>query len=337
MKYTYEQIQQINNSIPIVDYVSQYLDLRQDKGSRIDEFWANCPFHDNDTNASLSFNQEKNVFNCLACGSNGTLINFVMLYHKKTFPQAVEYILSLSNVKLEPKEYSEVFEFLKKNNIKKTDKVIERVQLSQDVIEKYIKEPIKEWLQEGINQEILDKYNVRYDKNSNAIVFPILDISGNVVALKARTLYNNHNDLGIPKYKYYNYIGTNDFLFGLYQNKENILSKKEVLVFEGSKSVMLVEGYGYHNAVSIETNRINEYQMKLLLELKCDIVLCLDKGVEISYLKNKKGTHVDIGLLPKLTNVYVVEDKQGLLKDKDSPVDRGKEVWEKLYESRYKL
>jgi DNA primase len=337
VRYTYEQIQEINNSISIIEYVSQYLNLKQDRGSRINEFWSICPFHEGDINASLSFNQEKNVFNCLACGTNGTLINFIMLYHKKTFPQAIEHILSLGNIKLEAKEYSEVFEFLKKNNIKKSDKVIERVQLSQDVMEQYTKEPIKEWLQEGIKQQVLDKYNVRYDKNSNAIVFPILDIKGNVVALKARTLYDNHRDLGIPKYKYYNSIGTNDFLFGLYQNKENILHKKEVLVFEGSKSVMLAEGYGYHNAVSLETNRINERQMKLLLELKCDIVLCLDEGVKISYLNNKKDAHVDIGLLPKLTNVYIVGNTQGLLKDKYSPVDRGKDVWEKLYESRYKI
>lgn len=342
MKYSSEQLEQINNAIPIVDYASQFLELKPGTGRRNHEYWGHCCFHDGDVNSSLSFNSDKNVFKCLACNTRGGLINFVMQYHKMTFLQAIDHILKLSNIPLEEKEYSNIIEYLRKINLKKyNDEKIERQFLNEDIIKQYSKEPIKEWIDEGIQQQMLDKYNVRYDYNSNAIVFPIRDIDGNTIAIKARTLYKNYADLGIPKYQYYQKIISNDFLFGLYENLKYIKEKNEVIVFEGCKSVMLAGGYEYPNCVSLETNNINEYQVNLLLQLKCNVVLALDKGMKITTKKGLKNTnkitYIYIGLLPKFTNVYVIEDNYGLLPLKASPVDCGKEIFDKLYEGKYKI
>ena len=78
---------------------------------------------------------------------------------------------------------------------------------------------------------------------------------------------------------------------------------------------MLAESYGFNNVVSLETNKINEYQKNLLLQLKVNIVFALDKGIKIvtkkiNKIKNDNNIYVNIGLLPKLTNVYVIEDKK---------------------------
>jgi DNA primase len=342
MKYTSEQLTQINNAIPIVEYVSKYLKLEPGTGRRSNEYWTHCCFHEGDNNSSLSFNSDKNVFRCMACDTKGGLINFVMEYHNKSFVQAIEYILQLVNIPFEEREYSEIVEYLHKTNHKIIEKeVINRVFLPESTIYQYTKEPIIEWINEGIQQDILDKYNVRYDKKGNAIIFPIRDINGNIIAIKARTRYENHADLGIPKYMYYQKIITNDFLFGLYENIEQIKKRNEVIIFEGCKSVMLAEGYDYPNCVSLETNNFNEYQINLLLQLKCNIVIALDKGMKITNqqgLKNTKDTtYINIGLLPKFTNVEVIEDRYGLLPPKASPVDCGKEVFDKLYEGKYKI
>ena len=51
----------------------------------------------------------------------------------------------------------------------------------------------------------------------------------------------------------------------------------------------------------------------------------------------KKDT---IQLLCHFTNVYVVYDSNGLLggkTEKNSPVDKGKEIWEELYKQRIKI
>ena len=322
MKYTSEQITQINNSINIVDYASKILDLQFNNG----EYWCICPWH-GDNDPSLSFNKEKNTFFCFGCNAKGSTIQFIMKQKKLSFPETIQYMINYANISIEKKEYSDVMEYLQKYNIKKCNKEIERIYLPENIINQYAKEPIKEWLKEGIIQEVLDKYNVRYNKNSNAIVFPIKDAEGRIFAIKSRTLYENYKDLGIPKYKYYHPIGTNDFLFGLYENINNIKNKNEVIVLEGAKGVMLAESHNYKNIVSLETNSINPEQLNLLISLKVDVVFALDKGVKI--------TNKIVGLLPNFTNVYIMEDKENLLNDKDCPADKGKEVFDKLYEGRY--
>lgn len=336
MKYDSEQISQVNNSMSLINYANQYLDLQLHNG----EYWAVCPFH-NDINASLSFNEEKNTYFCFGCKSGGHLISFIMQHKNISFPQAIEYILKLSNIELREREYSEICNYLNKANIstkKHSKNTLNRTYLSEDIMNQYTKEPIKEWLSVGISQEVLDKYNVRYDKRGNAIVFPIRDKNGKIIAVKARTLYENFDDLGIRKYKYYQPIGTNDFLFGLWESYDSIMRKKEVLVFEGSKGKMTVESFGYDNSVSLETNSINDFQLDILLSLKVSIVMCLDKGMNIvSCKKNKSVDDVDIGLLPMMTDVYVLKDVDNSLEIKNTPTDKGKEVFDKLYNNRYKF
>ena len=335
-KYDSDMINQINNSISLLDYVSQYAVLEQRNG----EWWAKCPLHKDDINPSFSINVEKNMFYCLGCNSGGTPVIFAQLFHKFSFPQAIEHLIKYADVEITPREYSDLLDYLHKYKFtKKEKKIITRNYLPNNTMLQYSKEPIAEWIAEGIDQKIMDEYDVRYDKYANRIVYPIRDEKG-IISVKGRTLYPNFQELGLRKYSYYQEIGTNDFLFGLYKNTQHIKEKKEVLVFESSKAVMLAEGYGYKNAVSLETSSINKYQMDLLLNLKCDIVLCLDKGIKITTKKatgKYQNNYVDIGLLSKFTNVYVVEDKKGLLKDKASPVDQGIETWQQLYDERCKI
>jgi DNA primase len=55
-----------------------------------------CPFHD-DKEPSLVITPEKNLFNCLgACGSVGTVIDWVMKAEKLSFREAVAYLQKLS-------------------------------------------------------------------------------------------------------------------------------------------------------------------------------------------------------------------------------------------------
>lgn len=328
VKYSIEEISYINKSIDLVKYASQYLDLTQGKGKRNNEYWSVCPFH-NDIDASLSINSDKNVFNCLGCHLSGTPIIFVQHYHKLSFPKAVEHLINYANLTFTPKKHSDIMEFLHKTNIKIKDiKSNNRVYLPENIINKYSKRPISEWLEEGIPQEILDKYQVRYDDSGNRIVFPIRDIIGSIIAIKGRTLYSNYKDLGIVKYIYYQPIGTNDFLFGLDKNIQNIDNKKECIIVESEKSVMKLESYGFNNSVAISTSNINIHQINLLLSLQCDLVFAFDKDID------QKKIIKEIKQLTLFTNVYTIIDKEGLLGIKDSPCDQGKEVWEKLYKER---
>ena len=71
-----------------------------------------CPFHD-DKNPSLIISPAKGLFNCPACGTGGSVIDFAMKFHKIDFKEAVlelsgksEIRMSKSetNLKIEPEE-----------------------------------------------------------------------------------------------------------------------------------------------------------------------------------------------------------------------------------------
>ena len=59
----------INENLKITDVAKDY-------GLKVRGFKAVCPFH-NDTDPSLSLNDELNVFNCFGCSAKGDIIEFI--------------------------------------------------------------------------------------------------------------------------------------------------------------------------------------------------------------------------------------------------------------------
>ena len=96
-RVTTEQILALKESIPLSAAIETY-NLpnfsRTPQGAR-----ANCPFHD-DTNPSLSINDDKGLYKCFACGAGGDIYNFVREYdhlnrggeEKMGYMKAVEFV-----------------------------------------------------------------------------------------------------------------------------------------------------------------------------------------------------------------------------------------------------
>ena len=143
----------------------------------------------------------------------------------------------------------------------------------------------------------------------------------------------------IKKYQNYHKIGTTDFFIGMKENIENIKSKNEVIIFEGIKSGMKVEGWGFDNWLASETGWLNDEQVLILVKLGIkDVVIAYDTDVSLQKIKDctKK--------LRRFANVYVVLDRRfkkykllGDEKDKLSPCDKGEEVWRTLYNERKRI
>ena len=72
---------------------------------------------------------------------------------------------------------------------------------------------------------------------------------------------------------------------------------------------------------------ITELQMKKILALKANVVIAFDKD------KKLKDINKILKELSQFTNVYYILDTE-FLGDKDSPVDKGKEVFEKLLQEK---
>lgn len=142
-----------------------------------------------------------------------------------------------------------------------------------------------------------------------------------------RTLDKDWKAKGLRKYTYFKPWGELNTIYGLFENMENAREKREIILFEGCKSVLMADTWGIHNAGAILTSHLNPNQMKILAQLGFRVVFALDKDVCVREDHNIKR-------LKQFVKVEYIWDRDDLLDEKDAPVDKGHETWQKLYEGR---
>lgn len=331
--YDDEMLQQINENADLISYVGQTLDLEQ----RGDNYFAHCPKHVDET-PSLAFSKSKNFYHCFSCGRSGRIIGYLIDYEGLKFDEAVNKAAHLANIDLSNMCQSKTISFLRKvkSVYQKKKQPYQHTILNEKEYEKYKKEAIEEWEREGISRDVLNLFDVRADTFQNRIVYPVRDINGKLINIKGRTRYKNYKELKIPKYINYFSVGTMDYFQGLNVTLPYILQKNEVIIFEGIKSVMKMYSWGYKNCVSAEKHTLTNEQVELLAKLKVDIVLAYDSDVDYRSTDTKSS----IDKLKRITNVYIINDRNGLLggkETKNAPVDLGKEVWDELYRAKRKV
>ncbi len=333
MKYSQELLEEMANKVDLLDYARQSIDFTRHSGNT---YYCLCPFHTEKT-PSLAINTEENFFHCFSCGKSGNIYKWIQWTEGLTFDQAVKKVADITHSDVQDYMISETVAFYKLlNKTVKDDKqnYIKRqvLDIKNDYDEKFKKEFPQEWLDEGISTGEMEKYEIRIDPMSNRIVYPVYSNDDEFISIKGRTRFKDFKNLKIMKYMLYHKIIVLDYFQGMQQAREYVNNSREIIIVEGIKSVMKLDQWGYHNTVSAETSKLNEYQIELLIRMKVrDVVIAFDKDVQM------KKIHECTELLKKFSNVYVVYDKWGLLEDKDSPCDRGEATWNTLYERRMRI
>lgn len=324
------------NSVDIVDYIGQYVEFEQ-KGS---ELWCCSPLRPENT-PSFSVRPETQRFYCFSTGIGGSILTFIEYYHHVTKGQAVQILKHYAGVSDDDKNEVKFAEKMSATKVCKAFSVKKQPQknsftqsLPDNYMERYENNPqkLQIWRDEGISDEAMQFFGVKYDSFSNCIVYPIRNADGKLVNVGARTLDPDFKAKGIRKYSYFKaWGGQMAIVYGLYENREAISAKHEVILFEGMKSVLLARGYGYKNAGAILTSHLNPGQMKILARLGANVVFALDEEIDVRADRN-------IQKLKQYVNVSYLYDFHHLLQAKDAPVDRGETVFSKLYcECKYKL
>lgn len=198
--------------------------------------------------------------------------------------------------------------------------------LHEAVLNRYSAFPHIQFLKDGIKAETQRIFEIGYCKESQRITYPIRNAKGELIGVKGRYAGQDKHVADTTKYLYLYRCDKSIELYNLHQAKDFISQRKEVLVFESAKSVMLAHQFGFEHSVSIEGNEISPYQAYLLKQLDAVIVLCFDKDISLQHIQKQLSQM-------KSRKVYAIMDKNGLLQAKDAPVDRGKQVWETLYEN----
>ena len=211
----------------------------------------------------------------------------------------------------------------------------------------FLKYPPAEWLSEGINEDTIRKYNIRYSLKQNAIVIPHHNIDSELIGIRVRNLnkevveeFGKYNPLFIEGEMFNHKLGHN--LYGLDKNKDYIKKVKKVVILESEKAVLQMDSFFGEKsiAVAICGSNLSRVQMKMLLDLGVEeFILGLDKqysNVDEETIWLKKIEKMVKPLLEIGVTITRIWDnlEGGFLNHKDSPTDLGKEIYLKLVKRR---
>ena len=216
---------------------------------------------------------------------------------------------------------------------------------SENVLDCFIKWYPIEWIRDGITKEAMDKFGIKYSISQNKIIIPHRDCEGKLVGIRGRALdeweienIGKYMPICIESTWYSHPLGLN--LYGLYENMENIRQAGIVYVCESEKAVLQAEGFSMPNCcVAVCGSNLNKYVLKLLIKL-CkpkEIVVCFDNE-ELS--GEDKYFHKLWDICQKYKNYCqfsFVYDNKGLTNLKDSPTDKGEDIFKQLIEGRVRV
>ena len=202
------------------------------------------------------------------------------------------------------------------------------------------------WIDEGISEETMDKYQIRYYERCNQTVIPCFDDEARLVGVRVR----NWDKDRVEQAKYMPLVtldgqcykfNTNQVFYGINYNKPEIERTGKVIIVESEKAVMKLDTYmGRHNiALGMYGSNLGIQRRNQLLKMGVNTVsYVVDNdfiGQDDEFFEQwrEKIQHF-IKLWDGFCRVEIVWDNLGLLGPKENATDRTKEVWEQLWENR---
>ncbi len=240
------------------------------------ELRACCPLH-SDRTPSFDLNLDTGVWNCLA-GCGGGWIDALLIrlgYQEAYVKEATQGLSRPSRPKWKPTLAHKPVEHL-----------------PEEILAIFDRCPLR-LLDEGWPEEILEKYEVGYDKGRGRITFPIRDLDGKLIAISGRSPYAAVT----PRYKIYDEEDLYEYAPPgyrpprarfLYNGHRALTAQKDetVVIFEGFKQVLRLDQVGY-KGVSLVGVKFTRDQITLLNRLyfktRCRFVVMFDNdkpGIE---------------------------------------------------------
>lgn len=201
----------------------------------------------------------------------------------------------------------------------------------ESILEQYYNCGSIRFYNDGIEYDVQTDFNIMYDSETNRIIVPWRDVFGNIIGVMGR--YNASTEY-CEKYNISKWLPLynlnfpkSQYLYGLYQNYKYILEQGRVYVGESEKFVLQTRSFGAKNTVAIGSHDISDTQRRILLSLGVDIVTCMDEGIPDEFNAEQcKKLKSNCSLLGGKVGFAMVDE---ILKNKESPSDRGIDIWNK--------
>ena len=336
----------------IADVVADYVPLTRKGGS----LWGCCPFHSERT-PSFHVVPERQMYKCFGCGKGGGVINFIMEIENLSYPDAVRFLAKRAGLEVPEergdggfrkrrerllalnKEAARYFHsvlhspagragvdyLFGKRRLSKATVTRFGLGMAPDGWDKLITEmkskgyEKSELLEAGL--VVLSKEGRVYDRFRNRVMFPIIDLRGDVIGFGGRVL-----DDSTPKYL--NSPDTPIFnkgrnLFALNIAKKTRLGR--IILTEGYMDTLSLHQAGFDCAVASLGTALTGDHAQLLARYTKEVVIAYDgDGAGVSAAQRA------IGLLEK-TGMKVCVLRMKGAKDPDEFIGKyGAEAFAKL-------
>ena len=214
-----------------------------------------------------------------------------------------------------------------------------------------------DWIDYGISEEVLDKYNIGWYNYKQQITIPCYRQNGDLIGIRVRNMNPEIDIKYIPLQLLdgteFNFP-TNEVFYGENFNWTNVQRTKSVILVESEKTVMKYESwYGAKNNICLGLygSVLSNAKLKKLLSWNCEtFYICLDSDFEsIEYSNNdgkitsyekfeKKVMNIYNKLKPYAKSIYVIYNNLGFENCyKYSITDYTREQFEKLWNNKEKI
>lgn len=331
----------------------EYLGAETSNRSNSKELIFTSICHNSDS-YKLYYYIESRTFHCYSnCGNIGNLINLLIHIKQYEVKDAINEIKQFFGYDSTP-TLRRGFR-IKKERKKLTvnDVTLQKIDSPEKAyvytLHKQI--PIKEFELDGISFRTIKKFDIRYDIKNNQIVIPHFCPFDDkrVIGIRCRELDENKIER-FGKYHPYYFEGNTyahklgENLYGLNFTKDNIKKYKKAIIVEGEKGVMQLQNMYPNTNISVALcgSNMSLYQKKLLIDLDVkECLFALDKQyqtIEEMNMWRDKIIKMASDLIQNGVECYMLlDDIQGLIGYKDSPVDCGKEIFEKLIKNKIRI
>lgn len=302
-------IMQLKAACDIVSIISSYTPLKRDGRTQK----CLCPFHLEKT-PSLVVYENTQSFYCFGCGKGGDVISFIMYIENLEYPEAVKFLSEKVGMTLPEDERDNEQTELRKRifemnrlaarfyysilkgpegkpareyfaNRRLTAKTISKYGLgyapnSWDSLRNHLKEKGYSYEEmEKADLVVRSKKDTFYDKFRNRVIFPILDLRGNVIAFGGRVLGDQK-----PKY-------LNTSITPVFKKKQNLFSlnfakntpDQTLILGEGYMDVISMYQAGFTGAVATLGTAFTPEQAKLISRYAKDVVIAYDSDAAGQY------------------------------------------------------
>ena len=295
-------LDELNARSDIVDIVSRYVVLKRQGAN----YFGLCPFH-NEKSAPFSVSPDKQIYHCFGCGAGGGVINFIMRAEGLEFRDAVRFLADRCGLKMpqesaDPQaahrrerllalmkdtarfyydtlwlpEYTPMQQYFARRGL--TRKTMNRFGLgyapdsfhaTMDAMMKkgYTKE---ELLDAGL--AVKNEKGAIYDKFRGRVMFPIIDVRGQVIAFGGRVMDDS-------KPKYLNSPDTRIFHKGRNLFALNLAKKTQsdyFILAEGYMDVIALHQAGFDSAVASLGTALTEEQARMIARHTKKIIISYD-------------------------------------------------------------